>query len=745
MLRFISTPKHLIILLGLALVFFVLLGIKSDAAARTYNSLTDNSKLKPDRCDLAVSWSSGVISSYRCSERLSEGTAVLYFKSQPGVRAVGLVRRYKFTLIPNDPGYKSQQGYWEKIKAPEAWERPQNLSLRPVIAVLDSGVDIDNPDLKPNIWFNPWEVPKDGQDNDNNGYADDVYGWDFVQNVADPKPKFETDWNEVAMQHGTIVAGVAAAVGNNSGGVTGLAWSARIMPLRVLNSHGVGDTVTVARGINYAVDNHADIINLSFVGNLSDPVLEDAISRAYRAGVLVVAASGNEAAVGVDMNKIPQYPVCDDGPNGENQVIGVGAVDDRDVRAEFSNYGARCIDLSAPGVRIFSTQFVDDARPGFKEPYGGYWSGTSVAAPMVSGALALLKANFSTLSPSQLRDILIASGDVLDLVNPGLSRQLGRRLNLKAAFELASGARFPQKHPLLVAPQQGTLSEVSTYDISGEMVQKFLAYLPSFKQGLNIASGDVDGDGQPDIITAPRPGGGPHIRIFNQKGEIEFQFMAMNEKFRGGLSVASADFTGDGKAEIVIGPGKGSANLVRIYDGDGTLRYQFMPYEPSYLGGVNVAAGDVDGDGQPEVVTAPSGLARLPVRVFDKFGNKKAEFYPYPASFRGGVNLSIGDVDSDGRPDIVAAPGSGGGPQIRVFNYRGKVLLQFFAYAKNFRGGVNLAVGDVDGDGANEIISTPGASGGPHLRVFTAKGEVKSQFFVGAASFRGGLSLAVIR
>jgi len=364
---------------------------------------------------------------------------------------------------------------------------------------------------------------------------------------------------------------------------------------------------------------------------------------------------------------------------------------------------------------------------------------------MVSGALALLKANFPTLSPTQLRDILVASGDQIDIMNPSLQGQLGRRLNLKAAFELATGVRFPKKHPLLVAPQLNAPGEVSVYDISSELLQKFLSYHPRFTKGINISSGDVDGDGQIEIITAPRAGGGPHIKIFNQKGEAEFQFMALNENFRGGLSLAAADFTADGKTEIVVAPGKGSTNLVRIFDGEGNIRYQFIPYEVSYSGGLNVAVGDVDGDGQLEIVTAPQGSSRLPLRVFDKFGNKKAEWQAFTTPFRGGLNLAVGDMDGDSKADIIVAPGAGGGPQVKIFSFKGKLIFQFFAYAKTFRGGVSLAAGDVDGDGANEIVTTPQASGGPHLRVFTAKGEVRSQFFVGAPSFRGGLSVAVMQ
>lgn len=699
-----------------------------------------------EQCNIAVSWKSGAVSEYHCSLRLSEKNAVNYFVSQPDVVIAAPVRSYKMALIPNDTDYKFQEAYLNRIQAPQAWERPTQGDLRPIIAILDSGVDISHPDLAPNIWVNPWELPNDNIDNDRNGYPDDVNGWDFVASNSDPRPKFDEGWSEVAMNHGTIVAGVAAARGNNGQGVAGIAWRARIMPIRVLNGRGVGDTVTVARGIEFAVQNHADIINLSFVGSVSDPVLEDAIEKAYRAGVLVVAAAGNEQQIGVDMNRQPQYPVCDDGFNGENRVIGVAALDEQDVRAEFSNFGSRCIDISAPGVKVYGTQFTDATKREFKDPYGGYWAGTSVATPMVSGALALLKAANPRLSPSQIRDVLLSSGDNIDALNPLSLNGLGKRLNIASALNLASSSpRFPTKSPLLIAPQQGALANIGTYDVSGELLSTFLAYHPSYERGVNVAAGDIDRDGETEIITVPRAGGGPHVRIFNSRGELEFQFMAFPDSYRGGLSLAVADFTSDGKDDIAVGTGKGVGAVVRIFDSAGIQWYQIVPYDLKYTGGVNIAAGDIDGDRVPELVVAPASAVRLPVRVFDRAGVKKMEFSPFTTTFRGGINLAIGDVDGDDRGDIVVAPGQGGPPQVRVYNNSGKSFLQFLAYPQGFRGGVNLAVGDVDGDGDNEVVTAPGSSGGPHIRVFTKRGEVRSQFFIEPKTFKGGLTVAVFR
>ncbi|MFH1867227.1 MAG: S8 family serine peptidase [Patescibacteria group bacterium] len=728
---FQSAVKRLLILL--------LLGLVVSSFNLTY--LSSETVAAYPACSLAVLWQSGEISQYHCLPYQTVEQAMSYLSARQDVQLASPLEKYQLSIIPNDPGYEYQSTYLDKIKVQAIWDLPLG-NYRPIIAILDSGVDITNPDLEPNLWSNPWEISGDKIDNDRNGYIDDEYGWDFINESPDPKPKFEEGWTEVAMQHGTVVAGVAAAVGHNRQGVAGVAWQARIMPLRALNAQGVGNTVTVARAINYAVSNRADIINLSFVGPHSDPILQEAISRAFKAGVLIVAASGNEKGIGVNLNKEPKYPVCDDGLNGENQVIGVAAVDDKDVLAEFSNYGSKCIDLSAPGVRIFSTQFQDTSKEKFKEAYGGWWSGTSVAAPMVSGALALLKSVYPRYTASQLRDILIASGDLIERFNLNKRGQIGRRLNVQEAFKLAGSIKFTSKSPIIVGPASKLRADIQTYDQSGTKLSSFLAYHPSFEGGVNLAAGDITGNGQIDIVIAPRAGGGPHVRVFNQQGELENEFMAFPEGFYGGVTVAAADFTGDGKDDIVIGVGKGGIPTVRIFSAAGILLHQFIPYDITYLGGVNVAAGDVDSDGMAEVIVAPQ-QGDLPIRIFDRFGKLKSEFKAYPFYFKGGINIAVGDLDGNGDLEIITAPGAGGGPQVRFFNWQGRVLSQYFVYAQNFRGGVNLAAGDVDGDGFNELITTPGPGGGPHIRVFNKKGEVRSQFFLNSLNFQDGLTVAV--
>ena len=322
--------------------------------------------------------------------------------------------------VPNDPDFSllwhldntGQNGGTPDadINAPEAWE-VQRGSRDVVVAVIDSGIDYNHQDLAANIWTNAGEVAGDGIDNDGNGYADDVYGWDWFYDDNDP-----IDDNG----HGTHAAGIIGAVGNNNVGIVGVSPEVSLMSLKFQgNFSGVymGFASDAAKAIDYAVDNGADVINASFGGINFSSVMFDAVSRANDAGVLFVASAGNESS---DNDVSPRYPTNYDIPN----VISVAAADNNDRLAEFSNYGATTVDLVAPGVEILSTV-----------PGNGYevHSGTSTAAPHVAGAAALLLAEDSSLTVTELKQTL------MDTANPigslaGMTVSEGR-LSLLEFFE----------------------------------------------------------------------------------------------------------------------------------------------------------------------------------------------------------------------------------------------------------------------------------------------------------------------
>jgi subtilisin family serine protease len=263
------------------------------------------------------------------------------------------------------------------VNAPEAWAQGYT-GQGVVVAVVDSGVDYNHSDLSGNIWVNSGEIADNGVDDDGNGFIDDVRGWDFFDGDNDP---MDSD------VHGTHIAGTIAAE-NNGFGVTGVAYNATIMPVRVIDSEG-GTISDIAAGIRYAADNGADVINLSLGGYFPSTEREEAIRYASDRGVVVVMAAGNEGA------SQPVYPAR----YATDWGIAVGAVDSNKTLANFSNRaGATPLDyVVAPGVDILSTT-----------PGNSYQSfdGTSMATPHVAGVAALILSANPNLTPAEVESLL---------------------------------------------------------------------------------------------------------------------------------------------------------------------------------------------------------------------------------------------------------------------------------------------------------------------------------------------------
>ena len=339
-----------------------------------------------------------------------------------------------FAKTPNDPDY-NEQWYLPQIDAESAWDVTTG-SSDVLIAVLDAGFDMDHPDLVDQYTTNTGETAGNNKDDDGNGYIDDVRGWDFIGNDADPSPETtQADASADAAEHGSLVAGLIAAEGNNAEGVAGVIWKAKILPLRVLDETGAGDSRAASDAIDYAVAMGADVINMSFAGDTSDTTFRNAIQDAYEAGVVVIAAMGND---GINTSSHPVYPACF-GTSDDDWVIGVGSTNDIDYRSLFSNYGA-CTDLSAPGEGIYGVSYEDDSGD-FDEAYQGGWDGTSMAAPLVAGAAALLKSEYPTLTPTDIRNILKLSVDPIHVRSTSMSDKVGAgRLNVARALEY--GAQF---------------------------------------------------------------------------------------------------------------------------------------------------------------------------------------------------------------------------------------------------------------------------------------------------------------
>jgi len=290
------------------------------------------------------------------------------------------------SLFPDLPDLGGNNWALDIINAPEVWNH--NITGNGiVVAVVDTGVDYTHPDLDDNIWRNAGEIAGNGIDDDRNGYIDDIRGWDFVSSDNNP---MDLDWDG----HGTHIAGAIAAERNNFG-ITGVAYNAKIMPVRVLSAFGSGQTNNVANGIRYAADNGANVINLSLGSDsLSSNVVNEAIQYANNKGSVVVMAAGNSGDIQ------PAYPAR----NADRLGIAVGSIDERGRMDDDSNRaGSRPLDyLVAPGVDIYSTT-----------PYSTYdtLTGTSMATPHVAGVAALVLNANPNLTPVQVEYILTTTAN----------------------------------------------------------------------------------------------------------------------------------------------------------------------------------------------------------------------------------------------------------------------------------------------------------------------------------------------
>ena len=649
-------------------------------------------------------------------------------------------------ITPNDPFY-GNQWYLQKIKADSAWDKITG-SPDIVIAVIDSGIDINHPDLKDNIWTNQKEIAGNGKDDDHNGFIDDIHGWDFVNNVPDPSPKFTAGYTEAGVSHGTMVAGIIAAEGNNGQGVVGVTWHAQIMALKALDDQGEGRTSDVVRAIDYAINNGADIINLSFVSFTYSEALQEAIQRAHDAGIIIVAAAGNDQASGEGYNidKTPIYPACYDGDQGQNMVIGVAATDALDQKARFSSYGTHCVDLTAPGISFFNA-ITPGGSPGDpNRAYDGYWSGTSMAAPLVSGALALIEQANPELSRTEVVNILFASTDNTDRVNPDYPGELGNgRLNVDRAVSMAKEDLLSRIGRVIILPQSGT-QPIKIDAANGDLVNVFPGSA-KFPSGQSVATGDVDGDNQAEIIFGAGAKSDPTVSVYNRDGKLLKKFLAYPKTYRGGVNVAAADINNDNRAEIIVAPASG-AGQIKIFDLTGHLLKQFAVSGASWKNGLNVATGDIDGNGQAEIVVGSGVGAKPQVMAYSATGALLASFSPYEAGFKGGVKVAVANINGradHSRAEIITAPGRGRDPMVKIFNRQGQLIKQFLAYDKNWQGGMNLSAGDLNNDGIPEIAVGAMSGAAPHIRVFDGQGALTESFYAYDSAWNGGVNLAIIK
>ncbi len=569
------------------------------------------------------------------------------------------------------------------IQAIEAW-RFSTGDKRVIVAVIDTGIDYLHEDLRDNIWVNEKEIPFNGIDDDGNGLVDDYMGYDFVSNDSDP-----FDDNE----HGTHVAGIIGAKGNNGIGTVGVCWNVSLMALKAFDDQGNGTVDDAISAMEYAVQNGARIINASWGLDERSRALEEAVQRASDAGVLFIAAAGNNRTDALS------YPASFE------SVLSVGATDNKDARAGFSNYGAT-VDVAAPGDNVFST---------LPENSYGFLSGTSMAAPHVSGVAALVLSRFPKYSRQELFDILINSVDVVPFDQP-----MGNgRINAARAVKMDQ----PLPTARLAVPPTISGSITVTGTANGTFAVGYGVFIGSGKNPTNwlpVASSTsrVTNSTLAQLDTALVPDGPAVVQLAVTNGNGAAATVNVPVKVLNALitSPLSADVLAPSRLEI-----------------RGTLYGANKRFELSYGAGLspktwtNIPSVEnktiLEGKlGEWDTTALPTGPYTL--RMVSYADTNRSEFlapmiyidrhlrdgwpvslptdddFP-PAEWR---NVRVADLDGDGKAEfVVVEPSTRNRPQVlKVFSVDGQLL-----WSREL--GYDIppdvpAIGDIDGDGKSEIF-----------------------------------------
>lgn len=630
-------------------------------------------------------------------------------KADPAVAEVTLDYIRQAAAAPNDPDY-AYQHYLDTVRVPTAWDRSKG-SLNQVVAVIDTGVNGTHPDLQGRT----------------------VAGYNAITKVGIAAGAASDDNG-----HGSMVSGIIAAGTNNGEGIAGVAWNAKVMPVKVLNSTGDGADSDVVEGISWAVSHGAKILNLSIAGDADSPLLHDAVSNAVANGAVVVVAAGNSG------DDVPQYPAA------YPEVVAVAATDTSGALTDFSSYGP-WVDVAAPGFGIVSTG-IADATGNDNYVYG---DGTSFSAPIVSGVVALLRSQTPTLTPAQVLARLRSTAR--DAGPRGFDPYFGAGIvdatnalggGWGASFGLPGmGADEPNDVPDRATPLTGTTTgtigvegDADWYRIDTTTTQPLSVTVTPAAYDANVAQNadpvvsvydsnlrllavsDHHGPGEPELVGWTAPSGTSYVEVQSLNGARDARSYTVTlGRHTGRLldsptwldqptpqdgATAVGDVTGDGRADVVTVVGESSDTVtprgIIVYAqttaGDLDQGTFYPTADDSAVMGLAVA--DVDSDGVAEVLAGTfDGL-----QVFHQLPDGTLADPHYVAAASGQVgDVAVADLDGDGQPDL--ATSTNASPSVLIHQPDGSYTAAAHFPVTMF----DLSVADVDGDGRPDVVGTDGA------------------------------------
>nr|MBN2277866.1 S8 family serine peptidase [candidate division Zixibacteria bacterium] len=595
------------------------------------------------------------------------------------------------------------------INARAVLDNPPDGTITAVVAIIDTGVDIDHPDLEGRIWNNPREIPGNDIDDDNNGYVDDLFGWDF--SASDEPLEIDLEDNDPTDEngHGTHCAGIIAAQSGNGLGVAGVATDSRIMALKILP---VPLTSKIARAIVYAVDNGADVISMSFGFPYRSYLIEEALGYARSRGVINLAASGNS---GIEEANFPA---------AFESVIAVGAIDDSDRVTDFSTFGNH-LDICAPGLSILSlradsTDMYDDSDPGVHIIAGQYYlaSGTSMACPMAAGVAADLRSKSAGLTPQKTTKILENTArDYIDPYGNGADEPGWDKFSGYGCVDLADAlAAAPNIRAHISNPRPYQIvagdAEITGYADGDD----FSEYIIEYGTGYNPESWEV-------VTTSLSPVTDGSLGVWNTaglKGNHTIRLQVGQDNI-----VSRTVFVANEAVAKIIFPAEEDtvSNILDItaeaYSSD--FAYLLLEYRPEddVDGWIEInrssipACDDPIGDWMVEGL--PGGDYHLRVSIYSKSKFEIADEvrvhvrsnFSGDDAWKSGLNgaasimANYGDIDGDGLSEIIVGTSNG----IKIFKPDGTPVENHIAslIQNNFQ--VPIAVGNLDGDGIDDFVA----------------------------------------